>query len=104
MEATNKVAFKSGMILLQSVLSTPSDASILDEYSILKNGQSVLSTNFRENIRQYNSALSFAPMGEVNAKSKNVNGKGLTLKVAFTQFLTSLPSLPTQISLTINKL
>jgi len=25
----------------------------------LKNGQSVLSTNFRENIRQYNSALSF---------------------------------------------
>ena len=65
----------------------------------LKNGQSVLSTNFRENIRQYNSALSFAPMGEVNAKSKNVNGKGLTLKVAFTQFLPSLPSLPTQISL-----
>ena len=50
----------------------------------MKNGQSVLSTNFRENIRQYNSALSFAPMGEVNAKSKNVNGKGLTLKVAFT--------------------
>jgi hypothetical protein len=70
----------------------------------MKNGQSVLSTNFRENIRQYNSALSFAPMGEVNAKSKNVNRKGLTLKVAFTQFLTSLPSLPTQISLPINKL
>jgi hypothetical protein len=70
----------------------------------MKNGQSVLSTNFRENIRQYNSALSFAPMGEVNAKSKNVNGKGLTLKVAFTQFLPSLPSLPTQISLPINKL
>jgi len=68
----------------------------------MKNGQSVLSTNFRENIRQYNSALSFAPMGEVNAKSKN--GKGLTLKVAFTQFLPSLPSLPTQISLPINKL
>ena len=59
---------------------------------------------FRENIRQYNSALSFAPMGEVNAKSKNVNGKGLTLKVAFTQFLPSLPSIPTQISLPINKL
>ena len=70
----------------------------------MKNGQSVLSTNFRENIRQYNSALSFVSMGEVNAKSKTVNGKGLTLKVAFTQFLPSLPSLPTQISLPINKL
>jgi len=71
----------------------------------MKNGQSVLSTNFRENIRQYNSALSFISMGEVNAKSKTVNGKGLTLKVAFTQFLPSLPSLPTQISsLPINRL
>ena len=83
-------------------------SKVKEQYPItllqLKNGQSVLSTNLRENIRQYNSALSFAPMGEVNAKSKNVNGKGLTLKVAFTQFLTSLPSLPTQISLTINKL
>ena len=70
----------------------------------MKNDQSVLSTNFRENIRQYNSALSFVSMGEVNAKSKTVNGKGLTLKVAFTPFLLSLPSLPIQISLPINKL
>jgi len=42
----------------------------------LINGQSALSTNFRENIRQYNSSLSFASMGEVNAKSKAINGKG----------------------------
>jgi hypothetical protein len=66
----------------------------------MKNGKSVLSTNFRENIRQYNSALSFAPIGEVNAKSKNVNGKGLTLKEAFDPISTVLtistyPNFPT---------
>ncbi len=34
-EASNKVAFRSGNMLLQSDLSTPSDASWLDEFSIL---------------------------------------------------------------------
>jgi len=44
-EASNKVAFKSGMILLQSDLSTPSDASRLDKFAIFDQNNNQVKPN-----------------------------------------------------------